>query len=111
MPETDEWIPPVPFTKPFLFTALCAVTLTACSEPAEVRRFEMRVDDDYYTVTDRKPGFALFGTPAAHRTVRVNGEDVPCPVMPCTNAIREASNTNGIDEFRLPPPGADLTTE
>jgi len=101
----------VPFTKPFLFTALCAATLGACSKPAEVRRFEMRVDDSYYTVTDRKPGFALFGTPAAHRTVRVNGTDVPCPEMPCTGAIRQAAHTDGMDEFRLPPPGADLTTE
>lgn len=99
------------FTKPLLITALCAATLGACSEPAEVRRFEMRVDDDYYTVTDRKPVFALFGTPTAHRTVRVNGEDVPCPAMPCTGAIRQAGATNGMDDFRMPPPGADLTTE
>ncbi|MEQ9240093.1 hypothetical protein [Roseovarius indicus] len=101
----------VPFTKPFLFTALCAATLSACSEPAEVRRFEMRVDDDYYTVTDRKPVFAFLGAQNGHRTVRVNGEDVPCPVMPCTGAIREAGNTNHIDEFRRAPAGADLTTE
>ena len=51
------------------------------------------------------------GTPAAHRTVRVNGTDVPCPDMPCTGAIRQAAHTDGMDEFRLPPPGADLTTE
>ena len=101
----------MPFTKPFLFTALCAATLAACSTPAEVRRFEMRVDDDYYTVTDRKPAFALFGTPANRRTVRVNGEDLPCPAIPCTGAIRQAGTTNHMDEFRRAPAGADLTTE
>lgn len=101
----------MPFTKPFLFTALCAATLAACSTPAEVRRFEMRVDDDYYTVTDRKPAFALFGARNGHRTVRVNGEDVPCPQMPCTSAIREAGTDTRMDEFRRAPAGADLTTE
>ncbi len=101
----------MPFAKPFLFIALCATSLTACSDTAEVRRFEMRVDDDFYTVTDHKPGFSLFGGQTAHRTVRVNGADIPCPEMPCTSAIREARNDNGIDEFRLPPEGADLTTE
>ncbi|MEQ8877279.1 MAG: hypothetical protein RIC49_12795 [Phycisphaerales bacterium] len=71
----------------------------------------MRVDDSYYTVTDRKPAFAIFGTQTAQRTVRVNGEEVPCPAMPCTGAIRQAGNTNHVDEFRRAPAGADLTTE
>ena len=88
------------------------VGLAACSAP-ETRQFEIRHADDFYTVTEtRKPGGLFKGSASSSITVRVGGQDVPCAELPCHEEIRAAKGTgSSIDEARLPPPGADLTTE
>jgi len=79
----------------------------------DTRQFEIRVDDEFYTVTETRKGGLFGGDKVAARTVRVNGRDVPCPDLPCTTEIRAARGAAeaGMEEFRKPPPGADLTTQ
>ena len=98
--------------KPFAISVCLVGLLSACGNAPETRQFEIRVDDEFYTVTETKGSVPLFGgNPNRNRTVRVAGQDIPCPDLPCAAEIRQARGANSIDEARLPPPGADLTTE
>jgi endonuclease YncB( thermonuclease family) len=100
---------------PFILSILVVGLTAGCAQNrAEVRQFEVRVDEGFHTVTETRPGFSLFGlNRAPTRTVRVNGTDIPCAELPCAAEVRAARGEAAadMDEFRAPPPDADLTTE
>ena len=100
---------------PVLFAALVTAPMAGCGQiQPEVRQFEVRVDEGFYTVTETPPQFSLFGIGGAPtHSVRVGGRDIPCAELPCAAEIRAARGEAqaDMDEFREPPPDADLTTE
>jgi len=100
---------------PIFVPVVAAGLLAGCGQTQpETRQFEVRVDDGFFTVTETRPGVSLFGMGREPtRTVRVNGRDIPCAELPCAAEVRAALGKAqaDMDEFREPPPDADLTTE
>ena len=94
---------------------ITCLTVLACGLAAgcartETRQFEVPVDESFYTVTQTRMSNALTGQSIdTSLSVRVNGEDLPCAELPCAEEVREAGGS-GIEDFRLPPEGADLST-
>ncbi|MEQ9261349.1 MAG: hypothetical protein RIG84_19855 [Roseovarius sp.] len=100
--------------KPLILPFAAIGLLAGCASQPEVRKFDIRVDDGFYTVTENRRGPSLFGAgPSVARSVRVAGSNVPCPALPCTRAVRTALGTQAqsLDEARLPQPGVDLGLE
>jgi len=72
--------------------ALILVLPVACAAP-QPRETIVRVDDDFYTVTEtRKPG-GLFSAGEKDISARVKGQDVACAALPCAAEIRTARAT------------------
>jgi len=93
----------------FGISALILGLAAGCAGP-QTRQFEVRVDDAFYTVTETRGG-GPFGNGEASLSVRVGGANVACAALPCAEEVRAARGKGGIDDFRRPPPGADLTAE
>lgn len=100
--------------KRYILPFIAIPFLAGCAGQPEVRQFDVRVDDGFYTVTETRKAAWLFGpAPSVERSVRVAGSDLPCPELPCTRAVRGAlgKQQQTMDEARLPPPGVDLGLE